>query len=224
MSFTSPGVMWPTPRHLSDILGDSRSTYRIGQGEGDRWELQKTDPDRWETDLTPDTSIDRIMGMMRLVWEEVGRHEDETQPIGVSSEAAEIVVQTEVLLVTLAVVSALLGFDSHRQFVRCAKAHLGPWFPYVPNHEGFNMRLHRDLHCDLPDDLRAVPQRIINRGDRVALAPRHDHHHPALRPAPRRHVVVWCLSVVFGLRVSHRESLHCLVPHRREPRRSSRCH
>ena len=59
MSFTSLGVMWPVPRHLSGILGDSRSTYRIGQGEGDRWELQKTDPDRWETDLTPEFEYHR---------------------------------------------------------------------------------------------------------------------------------------------------------------------
>lgn len=29
-------------------------------------------------------------------------------------------------LVTLAVISALLGFDSERRFVRYAKAHLGP--------------------------------------------------------------------------------------------------
>ena len=35
-------------------------------------------------------------------------------------------------LVTLAVISALLGFDSERRFVHYAKVHLGPWFPYVP--------------------------------------------------------------------------------------------
>ncbi len=46
-------------------------------------------------------------------------------------------------LVTLAVISALLGFDSERRFVRYAKAHLGPWFPYVPKHSGFNKRLRR---------------------------------------------------------------------------------
>lgn len=46
-------------------------------------------------------------------------------------------------LVTLAVISALLGFDSERRFVRYARAHLGPWFPYVPGHSGFNKRLRR---------------------------------------------------------------------------------
>ena len=36
-------------------------------------------------------------------------------------------------LVTLAVISALLGFDNESRFVRFAKAHLRPWFPYLPN-------------------------------------------------------------------------------------------
>ena len=169
-------LQWASDRQrsaLSKILRDSRSMYRVGRGEGDGWELQKShsdelielveatagrpgraaehlriawsniagrqpDPDkacweatkavevaakpiiapnddtthlgkmlgemsantdRWETDLTPDESIERIMGMMRLVWEEVGRHGDEKKPIGVSPEAAEIVVQTAVILV-----------------------------------------------------------------------------------------------------------------------------
>ncbi|MDE0117990.1 MAG: IS982 family transposase [bacterium] len=46
-------------------------------------------------------------------------------------------------LVTLAVVSALLGFDSESRFVRYAKAHLRPWFPYLPNRDGCNKRLRR---------------------------------------------------------------------------------
>ncbi|WP_420611212.1 IS982 family transposase [Candidatus Poriferisodalis sp.] len=46
-------------------------------------------------------------------------------------------------LVTLAVISALLGYDSERGFVRFAHQHLRPWFPYLPNREGFNKRLRR---------------------------------------------------------------------------------
>ena len=46
-------------------------------------------------------------------------------------------------MVTLAVLSALLGFDSEARFVRWAKAHLGPWFPYVPQRSGYNKRLRR---------------------------------------------------------------------------------
>jgi len=46
-------------------------------------------------------------------------------------------------LVTLAVLSALLGFDSEARFIRHAKAHLKPWFPYVPERPGYNKRLRR---------------------------------------------------------------------------------
>ena len=46
-------------------------------------------------------------------------------------------------LVTLAVLSALLGFDSEARFVRYAQAHLKAWFPYVPQRSGYNKRLRR---------------------------------------------------------------------------------
>ena len=46
-------------------------------------------------------------------------------------------------LITLAVLSALLGFDSEARFIRYAKAHLAPWFPYVPERPGYNKRLRR---------------------------------------------------------------------------------
>ena len=46
-------------------------------------------------------------------------------------------------LVTLAVISALLGFDNESQFVRYAHAHLRPWFPYLANRDGYNKRLRR---------------------------------------------------------------------------------
>ena len=75
-----------TPRddttHLSKMLGE-----------------MKANPDRWEIVLTPDESIERIMGLMRIVLQEGHRHGDENKPIGVSPEAAEIVVQTAVVLV-----------------------------------------------------------------------------------------------------------------------------
>jgi hypothetical protein len=44
-------------------------------------------------------------------------------------------------LVTLAVIQALLGFTSEARFVRHAKAHLTPWFPYIPDRPGYNKRL-----------------------------------------------------------------------------------
>ena len=48
---------------------------------------------------------------------------------------------TDAELVTLAVSSALLGYDNESQFVRYAHEHLRPWFPYVPNRDGSNKRL-----------------------------------------------------------------------------------
>ena len=168
-------LLWATETDrsvLSGILRTGRSVYRVGQGEDDRWELQRTysdemialveatagqtgraaehlriawskiagrhpDPDkacwdaakavevaakpfvspndsgltlgriigemgkhpeRWECELTPVGSVERIVDMMSVVWEEGRRHGDETKPIGVSPEAAEIVVQTAVVL------------------------------------------------------------------------------------------------------------------------------
>ena len=50
---------------------------------------------------------------------------------------------TDAELVTLAVFSALLGFDNESQFMRYAHAHLRPWFAYLANRDGYNKRLRR---------------------------------------------------------------------------------
>ncbi|MER7503419.1 IS982 family transposase, partial [Nonomuraea pusilla] len=44
-------------------------------------------------------------------------------------------------LVTLAVLSALLGFTSERRWLRYARAHLTGLFPYLPGQSGYNKRL-----------------------------------------------------------------------------------
>ncbi|MEV4067201.1 IS982 family transposase [Nonomuraea dietziae] len=44
-------------------------------------------------------------------------------------------------LVTLAVMSALLGFTSERRWLRYARAHLIGLFPYLPGQSGYNKRL-----------------------------------------------------------------------------------
>ncbi|QYC40396.1 hypothetical protein Nocox_13900 [Nonomuraea coxensis DSM 45129] len=44
-------------------------------------------------------------------------------------------------LVTLAVLSALLGFTSERRWLRYARAHLSGLFPYLPGQPGHNKRL-----------------------------------------------------------------------------------
>jgi len=45
---------------------------------------------------------------------------------------------TDAELLTLAVIQALLGFTSQGRFIRYAKAHLRPWFGYLPNRPGYN--------------------------------------------------------------------------------------
>ncbi|MFE0153398.1 IS982 family transposase [Nonomuraea sp. NPDC059007] len=44
-------------------------------------------------------------------------------------------------LVTLAVLSALLGFTSERRWLRYGRAHLAGMFPYLPGQSGYNKRL-----------------------------------------------------------------------------------
>lgn len=46
-------------------------------------------------------------------------------------------------LVTLAVLSALLGFTSERRWLRHARAELGGMFPYLPGQPGYNRRLRK---------------------------------------------------------------------------------
>ncbi|WP_405088336.1 IS982 family transposase [Microbispora sp. NBC_01389] len=46
-------------------------------------------------------------------------------------------------LVTLAVMSALLGFTSERHWLRYARAHLTGMFPYLPGQSGYNKRLRK---------------------------------------------------------------------------------
>jgi hypothetical protein len=46
-------------------------------------------------------------------------------------------------VVTLAVLSAVLGFDEEARWVRYARAHLRHLFPYLPQQPGYNKRLRR---------------------------------------------------------------------------------
>ena len=46
-------------------------------------------------------------------------------------------------LVTLATIGALLGYTSEARFLRYARAHLRPWFPYLPTRAAYNKRLRR---------------------------------------------------------------------------------
>ena len=57
-------------------------------------------PGKWETDSDFDSGVETILSMMDMVWKGHLRHGDESVPSEVSQEAAEITVQTAVLLVS----------------------------------------------------------------------------------------------------------------------------
>lgn len=48
-------------------------------------------------------------------------------------------------LVTVAVMSALLGFTSERRWLRYGRAHLAGMFPYLPGQSGYNKRLRASI-------------------------------------------------------------------------------
>lgn len=57
-------------------------------------------PEKWETDSEFDGSVETVLAMMDMVWKGHYRHGDESAPLEVSLEAAEMTVQTAVLLVS----------------------------------------------------------------------------------------------------------------------------
>lgn len=57
-------------------------------------------PEKWETDSEFDGSVATVLALMDMVWKGHYRHGDETAPLEVSQEAAEMTVQTAVLLVS----------------------------------------------------------------------------------------------------------------------------
>ena len=60
----------------------------------------RTKPEKWETDSAFDGGVQTILAMMGMVWKGHLRHGDEDAPMEVSQEAAEMTVQTAVLLVS----------------------------------------------------------------------------------------------------------------------------
>ena len=57
-------------------------------------------PEKWETDSDFDASVETVLAMMDMVWKGHLRHGEESAPLEVSQEAAEMTVQTAVLLVS----------------------------------------------------------------------------------------------------------------------------
>ena len=55
-------------------------------------------------------------------------------------------------IITLAVISALLGFTCETRFIRYAHTHLTSWFPHIPNQSGYNKRLRKlasTMECEV---------------------------------------------------------------------------
>ena len=57
-------------------------------------------PSKWETLSESGRGVETVLSMMEMVWEGHLRHGDESAPLEVSQEAAEMTVQTAVLLVS----------------------------------------------------------------------------------------------------------------------------
>ena len=60
----------------------------------------RDEPGKWETDSESDGGVQTILAMMNLAWKGQLRHGDESAPLDVSQDAAEMTVQTAVLLVS----------------------------------------------------------------------------------------------------------------------------
>jgi len=56
-------------------------------------------PSKWTTDSEADDDIEKIISMMEMVWTGHLRHGDDSKPIDVSEEGAEMIVQVSALLV-----------------------------------------------------------------------------------------------------------------------------
>ena len=57
-------------------------------------------PEKWVTDSEFDGSVETVLAMMDMAWKGHLRHGDESAPLEVSQESAEMTVQTAVLLVS----------------------------------------------------------------------------------------------------------------------------
>ena len=60
----------------------------------------RSKPEKWETNSESDGGVSAVLSMMDMVWKGHLRHGDESAPLEVSQEAAEMTVQTAVLLVS----------------------------------------------------------------------------------------------------------------------------
>ncbi|MER7450367.1 hypothetical protein ABTW96_08765 [Nocardia beijingensis] len=76
---------------------------------------------------------------------------------------------TDAELVTLAVMQTLLGFTSEARWLRYARTHLRPLFPYLPKQPGHNKRL-RNAAAMIVSVIRVWPPDTSLRTDNVWVA------------------------------------------------------
>jgi Transposase DDE domain len=88
-----------------------------------------------------DADLDTLAIALYVTCDELVKHRPELAPwrppVGMKPQISDAE------LVTLAVVSSILGFDSEALWVRHARAHLRHLFPYLPRQSGYNKRLRR---------------------------------------------------------------------------------
>lgn len=88
-----------------------------------------------------DADLDTFVTALYVKIDDALRMHPQLRPWRPRVGLAPKVSDAEVL--TLAVLQALLGFTSETRFLRHARAHLRPWFPYIPMQSGYNKRLRK---------------------------------------------------------------------------------
>jgi len=86
-----------------------------------------------------DTDLDTLATALYVTVDDLLAAHPEQRPARPKVGFAPQVSDAE--MVTLAVLSALLGFTCERRWVRWARAHLTGWFPCLPGQSGYNKRL-----------------------------------------------------------------------------------
>ena len=95
---------------------------------------------------------------------------------------------SDAVIITLAVMQALLGCTSERRWIRHARRHLGGMFPRIPGQSGWNKRL-RALNGTISWTIRALARRTRAWGDDLWLADSTPSSAPA--PAPPSSARTW---------------------------------
>jgi hypothetical protein len=88
-----------------------------------------------------DADLDTLATALYVQVEDVLKSHPERAPWRPAVGIAPKISDAE--LVTLAVMAALLGYTSEARWLRFARAHLRPLFPYLPEQSGYNKRLRK---------------------------------------------------------------------------------